>query len=134
MQLGFLTANIDDIAKAAQLGFDAIELNVRGIGNPLEQDLDAAAIERVKQLCKQQNIILSALAYYDLAGRQPSDTDVLRAYGRIFDAMEALGVQTVASMSGFDANRDWKGNIQLFADRFGPVAERAEQQGKRVAF
>lgn len=134
MQFGFLTQQIDDIAKAARLGFDAVELNVRAIGNPAAQELDADRIEQTRQLCGQYGIAISALAYYDMAFQPPAEDAVQRAYERVFDAADALGVQVITSMSGFDSNRDWNGNVQLFADRFGPVAKLAEQRGMRVAF
>jgi sugar phosphate isomerase/epimerase len=134
MQFGFLTQQIDDIAKAARLGFDAVELNVRAIGNPAAQELDADRIEQTRQLCGQYGIAISALAYYDMAFQPPAEDAVQRAYERVFDAADALGVQIITSMSGFDSNRDWNGNVQLFADRFGPVAKLAEQRGMRVAF
>jgi sugar phosphate isomerase/epimerase len=134
MQLGFLTQQIDDIAKAGRLGFDAVELNVRGLGNPAEQAFDAERVQQVRRLCEQHDIAISALAYYDMAFQPPADTAVQRAYERVFDTADALGVQVITSMSGFDPNRDWNGNLQLFADRFGPVATLAEQRGVRVAF
>ena len=60
--------------------------------------------------------------------------EVLNTYERVFDAAERLGVRTIASMSGFDDTRDWAGNLQLFANRFGPVAAAAEWRGLRIAF
>lgn len=140
MKLGFLTSSINDIEKAARLGFDSVELNVRAVGDPAEGALDAGQIEQVKQLVAQHNVSISALAYYDLAGRGPSlfnkeaPSFTHAAYERVFDLAQALGVQTIASMSGFDADRDWNGNVQLFADRFGPIADSAEKRGVRIAF
>ena len=134
MQFGFLTQQIDDIAKAARIGFDAVELNVRAIGNPVEQELDAGRIEQTRRLCGQHGIAISALAYYGMAFQPPAEDVVQRAYERVFDAANALDVRVITSMSGFDPNRDWNGNVQLFADRFGPVAKLAEQRGIRVAF
>jgi sugar phosphate isomerase/epimerase len=69
-----------------------------------------------------------------VAFNTPPADKVTSAYGNVFDAAEQLGVNVITSMSGFDGNRDWNGNVQLFADRFGPVADLAEQRGKRVAF
>jgi len=134
MQLAFLTQQIDDIAKAARLGFDAVELNVRGFGNPTEQALDAERVQQVRRLCERHGIAISALAYYDMAFQTPAETAIQRGYERVFDTADALGVQVITSMSGFDPKRDWNGNLQLFADRFGPVAKMAEQRGVRVAF
>jgi sugar phosphate isomerase/epimerase len=110
MQLGFLTT-----------------------GNAAEAPLDANTIAQVQHLCAQYAISITALAYYDLAFNPPSSHAITPAYTRVFEAAEHLGVQVVASMSGFDAAQDWNGNIQLFADRFGPVADAAEKRGIRLA-
>jgi sugar phosphate isomerase/epimerase len=134
MHLGFLTKNSADIGKAARLGFDAVELDVRAIGDPAADGLDARRVDEVRALSEQHGVAITALAYYDLAFSPPPESAVLGAYERVFDAAARLGVHTVTSMSGFDAARDWQGNVQLFADRFGPVADLAEQRGVRVAF
>lgn len=134
MQLGFLTGDIADIARAAQLGFDAVELNVRAIGDPAVEALDRQTVADVRSLRERHGVALTALAYYDLAFQPPAEDAVVRAYERVFDAAAQLGVHTITSMSGFDAGRDWQGNIQLFAERFGPIAELAERRGVRVAF
>jgi sugar phosphate isomerase/epimerase len=123
-----------DIAKAGRLGFDGLELNVRAFGDPAAAALDKARVEEAQALCGQHNVALTALAYYDLSGRQLAPDVLHQAYGRVFDAAQRLGVNTITSMSGFDAARDWDGNVQLFAERFGPVAKLAEERGMRVAF
>ncbi|MEN9937609.1 MAG: Sugar phosphate isomerase/epimerase [Chloroflexota bacterium] len=139
MHLGFLTAAIADIEKAARLGFDAVELRTDAFGRADTGALDASAIEQTRAECRAHGVSISALAYYDVAFRgavfnAAGPELVLAAYERVFDAAEALGVQTIASMSGFDAARDWDANVQLFADRFGPVAQHAERRGLRLAF
>ncbi|MBO0782603.1 MAG: sugar phosphate isomerase/epimerase [Ktedonobacteraceae bacterium] len=135
MQLSFLTSRIEDLEKAASLGFDGIELNAQAFGNPAQGALDSDSISRASTIAEQRGVSISALAYYGLPGlRGESPQVIAKAYERVFVAAELLGVNVIASMSGFDANLDWNGNIQLFADRFGPVAEIAEQHGMHVAF
>ena len=133
MQLSFLTASLDDIAKARRLGFDGVELNVSALGDASAGPLDPKAIERARGLCAEHGVAITALAYYDLAFRPPPAERVVPAYNHVFDAADALGVRVIASMSGFDADRDWRGNVELFAERFGPVAEQAERRRLRVA-
>jgi sugar phosphate isomerase/epimerase len=134
MKLSFLTENIADLEKAAQLGFDGIELNARAFGNPAEGELEREAITRAKQLAEKYQVSISSLAYYDLAWGSFSSPDAItKAYERVFGAAEELGINIVASMGGFDAARDWEGNIQLFADRFGPISALAEQRGMLIA-
>lgn len=136
MKLSFLTANVNDLEKAAQLGFDGIELNVRAFGNPANGALDKDAIAHARQLANKYHVGIHALAFYDVSGKQYNEDPklVVPAYERVFDALEALELDVVASMGGFDASKDWDGNIQLFADRFGPVAEIAERRGVKIAF
>ena len=133
MKLGFLTGNVADIEKAARLGFDGLELNVSALGNFITNTINQDAVNRTKELSQRYGITLTALAFYDLSKASSADTPLAVIYERIFNVAETLGVQVIASMGGFDANRDWKGNIQLFADRFGPITEKAEQHGMRIA-
>src|SRR5690349_15036557 len=121
MRLGFLTNNAADVEKAARLGFGAIELQANAFGDAAQAPLDADMIEQTRTRCAQHGVEISALAYYDVAFKNKlfngaSPDLVLRAYERVFNAAEALGVQTIASMSGFDAERSWDGNVLLFAD------------------
>ncbi|GHO89880.1 sugar phosphate isomerase/epimerase family protein [Dictyobacter formicarum] len=136
MKLSFLTADINDLEKAANLGFDGIELNVRAFGNPANGALDKEAIAHARQLANKYHVGIHSLAFYDVSGKQYNENPklVTPAYERVFDALEALNLDVVASMGGFDASKDWDGNIQLFADRFGPVAEIAEKRGVKIAF
>jgi sugar phosphate isomerase/epimerase len=133
MKFAFLTANAADIEKAARLGFDGVELNASAFGVAGAGALDADKISQAEQLCAKHGVEITALAYYDLAFSPPAAGQVTNAYARVFDAAETLGVRTITSMSGFDASRDWAGNVQLFAERLGPVAELAEARGLRVA-
>ena len=134
MKLSFLTDTIADLEKAAQLGFDGIELNARAFGNPAEEELEHEAILRAKQLAEKYQVGIYSIAYYDLAwGSFASPDAITKAYERVFRAAGELGINVVASMGGFDASRDWEGNIQLFADRFGPICQLAEQHGMLVA-
>jgi sugar phosphate isomerase/epimerase len=134
MKLGFLTDKISDIEKAAKLGFTGIELSADAFGNTATGPLDREKIAQTRHLCQTHNIEITALAYYGMAFNAPAPAEVTNAYTRVFEAADALGVHTISSMSGFDATLDWDGNVQLFADRFGPVAEAAERFAVRVAF
>jgi sugar phosphate isomerase/epimerase len=134
MKLGFLTGTYEDLAKAKRLGFQAIELQVSALGDPAQADLDTAKIAECKRLMQQHGVAITALAHYRCAG-QPADVALAPVeFGRVFDAAEALGVQVVAAMSGFDADLSWDDNLKFWADRFGPVAQIAERRGLRVAF
>jgi len=138
MKLAFLTQAVADIEKAARLGFGGIELYVNAFGDPLTGSLDTVLIDEAERLCTAHSIQITALAYYDMAFKSRafnalSPDACLAPYDRVFDAAERLGVSTIASMSGFDAGLDWNGNVQLFADRFGPITAAAERRGLRLA-
>jgi sugar phosphate isomerase/epimerase len=134
MKLSFLTGTINDLEKAARLGFDGIELQATAFGNIAIQKPDKVAIDHARQLVEQHKVDITAIAYYGLAfGHFETEADIQRAYEHVFDIAEALGVRVIASMSGFDAGRDWQSNLQLFADRFGPIAEMAARRGLLIA-
>lgn len=134
MQLSFLTGSLTDIEKAARLGFDGVELQAVAFGNPAAGELDRDAIAQAHKLAEQHGVHIHALAYYELAwGHFDSPEAITKGYERVFEAALALGVKVIASMTGFDADRDWEGNVQLFADRFGPITELAEQRGLQIA-
>ena len=134
MKLGFLTGNISDIDKASRLGFTGIELSFGAFGNARESTIDQSKIDDAKRRCAEGSVEITALAFYDLAGNPVVQKDPLAGYKLAFDVAESLHITTITSMSGFDSNLNWAGNLQLFADRFGPVADEAERRGLRVAF
>lgn len=134
MKLGFLTAAYRDIEKAARLNFKGIEINSGAFGDATKGPLDKAKLEEARKLAEKHGIEITALAHYRCA-TTPADVKLApEEYTRVFDAAQALGVQTISAMSGFDANLDWNGNVQFFADRFGPVSKLAEERGVRLAF
>jgi sugar phosphate isomerase/epimerase len=132
VKLGFLTGNVADIEKAARFGFTGIEISADAFGNIVDDRLDKNKVSQARELSQRYNIEITALAYYGLS--RVKTVAVSDLYARVFDIAEALGVHVISSMAGFDADRDWHGNIQLFADRFGPVAALAEQRNLRLAF
>jgi sugar phosphate isomerase/epimerase len=134
MKLGFLTDELAAIGKAAQLGFSCVELECSALGDPRTGPLDASLIDRAAQVAGEQGVEIAALAYYGLASFEPPpEEEIERTYGHVFAAAEMLGVTVVASMSGFDASRDWAQNLELFTRRFRALAARASERGLRLA-
>lgn len=133
MQFGFLSGSVDDIAKAARIGFDGIELNTAAFGNAADGDLDAGLVASAKEQSAGLGVTITALAHYGLTQQSLEPAPVLATYSRVFDAAERLGVRVVASMSGFHADRTWVENVQAFGARFGPVADEAERRGITLA-
>lgn len=134
MKLGFLTADFRDIEKAARLQFAGIEINTAAFGDVTKAPLDINLLKQAKSLSERHEVEITALAHYRCA-TTPADVKLAPVeYARVFDAAAALGVETIATLSGFDSNLDWNGNIQFFADRFGPVSSLAEERGLRLAF
>jgi sugar phosphate isomerase/epimerase len=134
MKLGFLTGDLLDIAKAKRLGFTAIELRTSALGDATSGPLDERRIGEARALMQQHGIAITALALYDAAFAPLTPKTFLAAYERAFVAAETLGVEVIASMSGFDSTRDWAGNLELWTERFGPVAVAAEKRGRKIAF
>jgi sugar phosphate isomerase/epimerase len=134
LKLGFLTGDFRDIEKAAKLKFHGIEINVGTFGDATKAHLDKDLIAQAKKLCAAHDVEITALAYYRCATCPEDVKTAPSEYARVFSAAEALGVKTIATMSGFNANLDWAGNVQFFADRFGPVSKIAEERGVRLAF
>ncbi|MGI8907552.1 MAG: sugar phosphate isomerase/epimerase family protein [Candidatus Sumerlaeaceae bacterium] len=134
MKLGFLTADFRDIEKAARLQFRGIEINTAAFGDATKDALDMDRLNQARAMSQKHGVEITALAYYRCA-TTPADVKLAPVeYARVFEAAAALGVTTIATLSGFDSNLDWDGNVQFFADRFGPVAALAEERGMRLAF
>jgi sugar phosphate isomerase/epimerase len=134
MKLGFLAADVSAIAKAAQLGFNCIELDCAAFGDPRQAPLEESRLAEAVAAAGEHTVEISALAYYGLATCDPpAESELELVYGRVFDGAERLGVRVVASMSGFDGALDWEQNMQLFVRRFRALAARAEERGLRLA-
>jgi sugar phosphate isomerase/epimerase len=119
MKLSVLIGRIGDIEKVARLGFAGVELAVEAFGWAAPGPLDGDIVTQIRGLYARHDVEITALAYHALAVDPPPSDLVTTAYERVFAAAEELGVRTVASMSGFDADRDWAGTVQFFAGRFG---------------
>ena len=115
VHFGFLTGDAADIAKAARLGFDGIELKAEAFGNPRTGPLDPGLVRSAREQAAEHGVTITAVAYYGLAGGGGGSDWVTEAYDHVFDAAEALDVNVIASMSGFDPDRDWDGNMRLFS-------------------
>ena len=134
MKLGFLTPKMEDLEKAKRLGFTGIELHSAAFGDAAKGSLDKKKIAAAKALSKKTGVEITALAFYYFDNTPDSVKTWPAAYGRLFDAAESLGVGVITTMSGFDSNLDWNGNLQFWADRFGPVSQVAEKRGLKIAF
>jgi sugar phosphate isomerase/epimerase len=134
MKLGFLTDKIQDIPKARRLGFQAIELNSAALGQAGTGPLDRAKTNEAAKLAADEGIAITALAYYDVAWAPPAPDQFTAAFERVFDAAEILGVSVVAAMSGFNPELKFEENLNLWTERFAPVAEIAESRNLRIAF
>lgn len=134
MRLGVVINEVDDIERIGRLGFEVAELRAESLGDAIAGPLDGESIQRVRELRRRFGVDVTALTYYDLVFRPHAPHQIEPTFEHVFDAAEALGAHVVACMAGLDATRSWNDNIQLFADRFGPVAALAERRGIRVAF
>jgi sugar phosphate isomerase/epimerase len=134
MRLAFVTRSLDDLKLARELGYNGIEIRTTAFGDAVKSPLDPDLLQVAKQTAARLGSQITVLAHYRCA---EFDSDIPLApieYTRVFDAAETLGIRTVATHAGFNPHRNWEGNIQFFAERFGPVAEIAEQRGIQVCF
>ncbi|HEX8832737.1 MAG TPA: sugar phosphate isomerase/epimerase family protein [Abditibacteriaceae bacterium] len=132
MKLGFLAFGLSDIAKAGQFGFPGIEMDANAFGN-LAEPVAEATIEETKALCATHGVEITAIAFYDIAWTAAVQPDPLPYYRNLIQLAKALDVPVISSMSGFDGSLDWKGNLELFGKRFGPICAQAEEHGLKIA-
>ena len=133
MKLGFLASQVNDVEKAVRYGFPALELGTSAFDLTVDASSKVSELAEVRALYATHNVEITALAFYDLAWTPAVQADPLTFYRRVFDIAEALGVKVVASMSGFDGSRDWKGNLELFKTRFEPICAQAQERGLKIA-
>ncbi len=133
MNLAYLTPlTVETIANAKRLGYDGLEASggwmERHLLGEMERDLPA-----LQAALAETGMRVTALALYcNPIGMSPAEA--LAHYTRAVRLAKALGATVIATFTGRDNARSIEGNLPLFVERFGPIAEMAERQGARLAF
>ena len=135
MQLGYLCRySADEVARAARLGFDCLELHASSISGDLT-DLSAAkaAAKDAKAVLDDYGVGVSCIACYGnpLAGKP---ADEIKKYRAAFAIAKVLGAPVVATLAGGLVDEGLDANLKAFAKLFTRVADAAEKADVAVAF
>ena len=152
MKLGLLTAafpslSLEEVATwAAANGFEALEVacwpsssgehrRYSGVCHIDVEKLDDAAAQKVHDLFRRYNLIISSLAYYpnnldpDPAAREAAN-DHLR---RVIEAAKRLDVGIVGTFIGRDQWRSVADNLEDVKQVWPPLVRFAQQRGVKIA-
>ena len=134
MKLGYLCRySPEEVARAARLGFDSLELQASSIC-PNLSDLPKvrAAAKEAKAVLDGYGVSVSAVAHYanPLQGQAKPERAKFRA---AFAIAGILGTDTVATLAGSVPDDGTEENVQRFGKVFGPIAAAAERAGMRLA-
>lgn len=135
MKLGYLCRySREEVARAARLGFDSLELHAGSICAELADARKArAAARQARAVLDDYGVSVSAVAHY--ANPLLGDARVARAEFRgAFVVAEVVGTETVAALAGNVPDESTDENLKRFARVFGPIARSAEKAGVRIAF
>jgi sugar phosphate isomerase/epimerase len=120
------------IRRILPYGFESFSLMFWGtIG---EWDLPELA-EKIKGALGDSGAIISSLgAFGNPLETEPRDVETLRAWEACIDSAPLFGADIVAGFAGRLRGQPLDASIPRFKEVFGPLAERAADQGVRIAF
>lgn len=150
MQLGFVTAILDDLSFeqvlqfAAEEGYDCVEAmcwppgradrKFAGVTHINVVDFTEARCDDTLALCEKYGVALSGLGYYP--NPLSADTDeasIARQHLRkVIDAAAMLGLQTVNTFIGADYHQPMEVNFTQFKDVWPDLIAHAESRGVRI--
>ncbi|MEW4526219.1 sugar phosphate isomerase/epimerase family protein [Maioricimonas sp. JC845] len=150
MQLGFVSAILPDLSLeeilqfAAETGYDCVEVMCWPLGKAERRyagvthidvtDFSDADADRIRQLCKETGVSISALGYYPNALSPDEDEAATSAehIGRVIRAAGVLGINRATTFVGRDWTRSVDDNWPRFLSTWKPLIELADEQGVRV--
>ena len=135
MKLGYLcNYSPDEVARAARLGFDSLEVHARSICEDLTDLPKArAAAKQARAVFDDYAVSVSAVSYYGNPLAADPRTERIR-YRTVFAIADVLDVAAIATMAGSAPNEGTDDNLKRFGRLFRPVAAMAERAGKKLAF
>lgn len=133
MKLGYLAPlTVETIQSAKRLGYDALEASGGWMKQHLLDELEAG-LPALQSALGEAEMAVTALTLY-CNPIEMSVQEALAHYRRAFSLVRALGGNVVATFTGRDNSLTVDENVPLFAERFGPIAQAAEDEGVRLAF
>jgi sugar phosphate isomerase/epimerase len=120
----------DYVRQIAPYGFESFEYTFGGaIG---DVDLKRLAEDTRRVLEEEgKGQVVSALGLY---GNPLQEDEAARDIGRLIDACELFGAKVVAGFAGALEGKPIPESLPRFKEVFGPLVERAEDRGVRIAF
>jgi len=135
MQLGYLCGySEDEVARAARLGFDCLELHAASLCEDLaDARAGRAAAKQAAKVLSDFGVGVSCVSCYT----NPLAEDPKAALGKYrsaFAMARVLGAPVVATLAGAVEDDSTEANLKRFGKVFRPIARAAESAGIRVAF
>ncbi len=132
MNLSFLMPlTLENIARAEKLGYDAIEVGAGWATAPTLGEIEAN-LSQFKDALVESGIGVTSVAIYGNTIGTPID-EAVDHWERAMRVALDLGCGVVSGLTGRDNALTVDDNLPLFAERFGPICERAEDLGVRIA-
>lgn len=125
MNLSFLMPlTLENIARAEKLGYDAIEVGAGWATAPTLGEIEAN-LSQFKDALVESGIGVTSVAIYGNTIGTPVD-EAVDHWERAMRVALDLGCGVVSGLTGRDNALTVDENLPLFAERFGPICERAE--------
>lgn len=151
MKLGFITSILQDydfeqtIDFASKAGFRCMEVacwprgkaerRYAGVSHLDVANMDEAEAERIRSVCREKGVEISALAYYpNTMDPDPEKRAAAIAHlEKVIDASAMLGVNMVTTFIGRDQNKTVEENMALFRQIWPGIIRKAEEKNVKVA-
>ena len=150
MKLGFVSAILPDVPLdelfqlAFALGYSCVEVmcwppgrsdrRYAGVSHLDVTTLDADGVRKVRSICDEHGVSISALGYYP----NPLSPDLTEAevavshLYKVIDGAAVLGVGVVNSFVGRDPAKSVDDNWPRFLDTWRPIVAHAQSKGVRI--
>jgi len=133
MKLAYLAPlTLQTIQTAKRLGYDGLEVSGGWMENHLLGDLEQN-LPFLRDALVEHGLGVTALTLYC----NPMAMSVKEAVGhfeRAAHLARALGAEVISTFTGRENSLTVEENLPLFVERFGPIAQMAEDHGVRIAF
>ena len=111
------------------------ERRYAGVSHLDVTNMDEAEAERIRSVCREKGVEISALAYYpNTMDPDPEKRAAAIAHlEKVIDASAMLGVNMVTTFIGRDQNKTVEENMALFRQIWPGIIRKAEEKNVKVA-